>query len=1676
MKKNLTTIAAILLLAGSLFAQDSQGPGNKGATLPKNGLAVLPPEKLPPNKPAGGGHDHSFCGYSGQYQKDINNPATRAASYQKFNAQKNNFVLGPAVMTCGRFEFFFDDINLGTGMGFDDPVNGMAFRQCVCDVANYIQTVFDIPAGDGTPIEVIFNQSWTPSNLPPNPNVLATGGSYYSTPAFLSGTAGFYGGNTFEHYTTGFDPDPGNIDGAITVNFMVPYRLCNLPRSCGAFDFYSIMLHEFSHVLGWASAVTNTPSIRSIYWPNDQYSKYDEFFLHYGSVDPTAPPLIKIVTNAATPLINTGLPTNALTGGALWVYGHKQDHTTLNQNVPSFTNMSYAMGSGPPNTSSHLAEYQVAFFEHASQAPGFVQDYVMGPMFYNNQVRDVWSEQELRMLNTMGYTFTPSFVASYPHVPVNRHPYTTKTIFIPSWLNVGAGTTYGTGEVDINTFTPPDRVITNCSTAVFNLATDPLLIDADGDPIRIFPGSLYNIRGTSIGGINHNCLTTSSPPAGDVITYTPRPDFVGRAQFGFYTYDGKEKGEFMVYTIDVTGCNPCGPNLVITKDFEEGMEIKTLSNPLPDNCGQHHYRNQKYPPYGTFADGMVFNNGGQLLTNQSNGCDPNEGNFGTYGFNPGNPGTPTFPAIPGTQRFYWPTEANSYFRLCSSPQNCTRYILEFDFYCNIPITVTAGFTNNPQSSASAIALINSVSKSVPSGTGWQHIVVPINYCSTTICDYLVFQFAGTSWNNFNFFIDNLDLHVDPTPPVFSVGINPATANICPGGNITLSAAPVNPMCNVTYSWSPGSSTASSINVSPIATTTYTLNASDGCSNASATKTVTVNPLPTITASASPSAVCSLSPTSTLTATGGSTYVWNPGSIPGNPVVVSPVVTTTYTVTGTSAAGCSNTATTTVTYFNCTPCTSCTPVSGTIGTGTYATNSFCVPANLTISGAVTITGAEFQLSPGVVITILPGASLTINSSHFYACTSMWQGIVVQNGGTLSIQSSMIEDAKVAVDVTGNTQTTTVLNIAQSTFNRNYIGININNYTQAITTYPFVINNCVFTCRNIPFLPNTLIFPSAATIGAIASNPGAPLSNPYINNATYLQTGAAAELKVPYLGTKSFIGVKLTDVGSTLNPSSSFPTFYEFTLGGPFGGNIIDNHYTGVDLYNSNFLSVGNTYQNTLTYGSNGSLGGIGINADSDPNNHNRLSVLPSSPGSDINRFVDCSRAIWSYNQIEHDIRECDFRSTQQVTAPVVLTNNPGNYGVYINSNRYRVYQVNNNSFYNIENGITITATTGPMNLQGVPAGTTQFAGEIFANYNTIRPQLVGNPVTTEFVSNGIVLNYSPVGALALATLNSSTPFAYVDFNNITDAYRGINCVAWTQHDLYVRFNIITLVNDPYNGSGNPVQYGINVTECIPVNSNYVWANTVTGFGFGFINPDAYGIRMIRNINSTVICNITDNITYGIAFVDKNLWTIFERNEMSNNDYGFSLINNGEIGQQGTPSNPQDNQWTGIWGSAQYKTATFFSTATNSIFYIRTNAVSPYNPDGSTFTNLAVNVDDYTIVPGATLIVSSSAPSPQICMMLGKNGQTTGIETKKGFDAALFPNPGHSHFNIETTGLGEGDIDVVISDVTGRIVYRNMLHVTNGVTQLNLDATTGVYLCEIHNKLTNETIVKKLIVRK
>lgn len=153
-----------------------------------------------------------------------------------------------------------------------------------------------------------------------------------------------------------------------------------------------------------------------------------------------------------------------------------------------------------------------------------------------------------------------------------------------------------------------------------------------------------------------------------------------------------------------------------------------------------------------------------------------------------------------------------------------------------------------------------------------------------------------------------------TPPAITAL---GSTSICQGEFVTLEAESC---VGCTYLWNTGQ-TSSSISVSPLSTTEYTVTLFDeiGCPRVSDPMTIIVNPIPEISITGN-MVICEGTST-TLFASGADYYSWEPADglndlNIANPVV-TPVSTTAYTVTGTTNAGCSNTESITV-FVNSSP--------------------------------------------------------------------------------------------------------------------------------------------------------------------------------------------------------------------------------------------------------------------------------------------------------------------------------------------------------------------------------------------------------------------------------------------------------------------------------------------------------------------------------------------------------------------------------------------------------------------------------------------------------------------------------------------------------------------------------------------------------------------------------------
>ena len=236
--------------------------------------------------------------------------------------------------------------------------------------------------------------------------------------------------------------------------------------------------------------------------------------------------------------------------------------------------------------------------------------------------------------------------------------------------------------------------------------------------------------------------------------------------------------------------------------------------------------------------------------------------------------------------------------------------------------------------------------------------------------------------------DSVKIFMNPVP---TITVSPGTT-ICTGGNTTLTAGGA-----VSYTWSPAtglsSANGASVIASPTTATIYTVTGTNtnGCVN-SATVQITIGSNPAITIS--PNVTVCPAASATLVASGVVSYTWAPSSTlssaNGSSVIATPATTTVYTVTGTSAGGCTGTASVQVQVG----------INPTLIVSSNATVCPAGSATLTASGAISYTwspSGSLSSSGGSTVIASPAATTTytVTGSDANGCS-----------GTNTVQVSIV----------------------------------------------------------------------------------------------------------------------------------------------------------------------------------------------------------------------------------------------------------------------------------------------------------------------------------------------------------------------------------------------------------------------------------------------------------------------------------------------------------------------------------------------------------------------------------------------------------------------------------------------------------------------------------------------
>jgi gliding motility-associated-like protein len=248
-------------------------------------------------------------------------------------------------------------------------------------------------------------------------------------------------------------------------------------------------------------------------------------------------------------------------------------------------------------------------------------------------------------------------------------------------------------------------------------------------------------------------------------------------------------------------------------------------------------------------------------------------------------------------------------------------------------------------------------------------------------------------------VDSITVTINAPPYVFAG----PDFDICSGSQATMNVATT----GSAYTWLPttgiiGSNTTQSVvaNMTSNTSFTVTVTGAGGCISTD-TINVIVNPLPNVSATSPDNTICAGQQTTTVSASGASTYSWIPTSGLASPTsgtsTANPSTTTTYQVIGTDANGCMDTASITI-YVNPLPGVYITSTPSECGdtTGAFIDNG-------SVSGTAPFTYTINSVPYSTLPSSMPAGTYTIVTTDANGCSSS-QVVPISSVNTATVVAS------------------------------------------------------------------------------------------------------------------------------------------------------------------------------------------------------------------------------------------------------------------------------------------------------------------------------------------------------------------------------------------------------------------------------------------------------------------------------------------------------------------------------------------------------------------------------------------------------------------------------------------------------------------------------------------------
>ncbi len=850
----------------------------------------------------------------------------------------------------------------------------------------------------------------------------------------------------------------------------------------------------------------------------------------------------------------------------------------------------------------------------------------------------------------------------------------------------------------------------------------------------------------------------------------------------------------------------------------------------------------------------------------------------------------------------------------------------------------------------------------------------------------------------------------------------------------------------TYNWMPGSLATQSITASSNGIYTVTAT-SNGCSS-TATVSITINPVVTVNATASINPTCAGAAT-VLSATGANTYLWTPGNLSGTSITVNPLITTTYTVTGTAVSGC--TASTVITI-------NVTALPPTVN-GTATPNPVCngSQTTLTASGnAISYAWAgAVSVSDGIPFTPPSSGIYTVTATAANGCTATSVvGVNVVPLPTIGVNALPNDTVCLNTNVTlagtgGNlySWSSPIINnlpfTPASTATYTVTGTDGNNCSNTNTIE--IVVNPLPTVFVASVLPNDSVCNGASVTLTAGGNAVSYIwTNPVVNgvafipplgNTTYGLQGIDANGCISYANQTVVVNTAPIVTVATVLPNDTICSSTSVTLGG--GG---ANTYTwsGGITDNTPFTINGTSNYTVTGTDVNGCTNTASILMYNYPN---PAITVVSSPASGIvcgsNPVILTANGAVSYSWnggvtnglffyppssgvytvVGTDANSCTGTATANITVSTIT----GNLALSLGGNAISTSGSSITSYIQPA-GSTVDYYNGACNYicqiqlgVGVNLGnisTQVLVSSAVLNYN-------GQP----YVRRRYVINPATNGP----AVNVMLPLLQADFNSYN-----LSSPTWPQlptgpADLTGIANIrITKVSGGTLGVGTPEVITPTVT----------WTGSYWQLSFPVTGFSEFYIHSVNPGNVPLPVSITN--FSGIKQMNSNLLSWTTSHEMNNNYF-----------------------------TLQHSTNGIDFTEVGRINSLALNGNSNSTIDYSYEDNKPSLGHNYYRLLQTDIDGNQSQHAKDIDLIWGSNGSTVSI----------FPNPTNGVINLDLYTEKNQNTTIHISDISGRVVKKIQSKSTKGMNhyQLNVaELAEGLYTIQVYenNELTHVSKINKV----